>query len=91
MSVSWRIDFVWKNVGTRKPFNAIYFNHIEETMSKISDAKRISEVIQKYQSEILDEWAANLKRQEIRPDAAAEEATCLRAAPQTALRGDGER
>lgn len=44
-------------------------------MSKIEDAQRISAVIQKYQSEILEDWLKNLTEQQIRPDAAAEEST----------------
>jgi rsbT co-antagonist protein RsbR len=44
-------------------------------MSKIDDAQRISVVIQKYQSEILEDWLNNLKQQQIRPDSAADEST----------------
>jgi rsbT co-antagonist protein RsbR len=44
-------------------------------MSKIEDAQRISAIIQKYQSEILEDWLKDLKEQEIRSDAATEEST----------------
>jgi len=39
------------------------------------DASRISATIGKYQSELLEDWVANLKQQMIRFDAAAEQAT----------------
>lgn len=42
-------------------------------MTKHSDAPRVSQIIEKYRADILDDWLANLKRQSVRFDLGEEE------------------